>query len=169
MNIYLKIFLAVLSPFLICSEILASDTAISESRQQQCEEARSGELDLRKARNTNRSHNAYLFNCAISVVVPFPDEKAGSLKGTIEKKQQIADFFISKGIDVTYKDETGSTLLMSVIVSYFPREWKIKTVKLLITKGTDVRTKNMFDKTATDLANFMEDPEIFEIVSGHMN
>ena len=137
--------------------------------KQLCKEAMYGKLDLSIVQNIKPLNNSYLFNCAVSAVVSFPNEKSNSVNNRKERKVKVANFFIFQDIDVTYKDESGSTLLISVITSYMPSNWKVKFVKILISKGCDIKEKNKYGKSALELAEFTNEPEIIKILSGHDN
>ncbi len=166
MNIYLKILLIIIAANLLsgCARSSESDISISDTTKKLCEEAKYGKLNLSTVHNMEPLNNSHLFNCAVSVVVSFPDEKASSVKSRTEKKIKLADFFMSQDIDVNYKDESGGTLLMSVITSYMPSEWKVKAVRTLVSKGCDINEKNKYGKSAVDLAKFTEDSEIIKIL-----
>lgn len=171
MNICLKILFVIIATGLLsgCAWSSESDVSIAEAMnmKQLCKEAMYGKLDLNIVQNMEPLNNSYLFNCAVSVVVSFPDEESDSVKNRKERKIKVADFFISQDIDATYKDESGSTLLISVITSYMPSKWKVKFVKILISKGCDIKEKNKYGKSALELAKFTNEPEIIKILSGH--
>lgn len=171
MNICLKIFCVVIVANLFFGYVWSSerDASISNSRKKLCEDVKYGKLKLDAAHNVGSLQNAYLFNCSISIVVPFPDEKASLIRSRAEKKLTLADYFLSQDIDVNYKDESGGTLLMSVITSYMPSSWKIKVTKILISKGSDVNAKNKYGKSAIDLARFTGDSEIINILLMHID
>jgi len=76
----------------------------------------------------------------------------------------LADFLISREIDINFKDESGSTLLMSVITSYMPNSWKIRVAKILLPKKSDINVKNKYGKSAIDLARFIEHPEMIKVL-----
>jgi len=123
-----------------------------------------GKLDLSSIRELGALDNAYLFNCAVSVAVSLPDEDPISIRNRNEEKIKIADFFMSQDIDVDYKDNTESTLLISVIVAYMPSDWKVKFTNSLISKGCDIKKKNKYGKSALDLAIFTKEEEIIKIL-----
>lgn len=171
MNICLKILFAIIATGLLsgCVSSSKSDVSVTDTMKQLCKEAMYGGLDLSMVQNMKPLNNSYLFNCALSAVASFPDEKPNSVKNRKERKVKVASFFIYQDIDVAYKDESGSTLLISVITSYIPSNLKVKFVKILISKGCDIKEKNKYGKSALELAEFTNEPEIIKILSEHNN
>lgn len=140
-----------------------SEVQVSAETNDQCKDATYGRLDLGNVEFKDRGHNAFLLNCSLSVVVPEPDEKREIYDKYMKDKQKLASFLLAKNLDVNYRDSHGSTLIMSVIVSYFPNEWKEKAVRTLIEKGCDVNAVNKYGKTAFDLAGFKQNKQIIKI------
>jgi len=87
MNIYHKIFFVVIVASLLSVFSWSSEreNSVSDDRKKQCEDAKHGRLDLNNIQNIDSFHNSYLFNCAISIVVPSPAENIGSIKIRVEK------------------------------------------------------------------------------------
>jgi len=170
-NICLRILSIIVATGLFsgCSWSLERDVLIAENTKQLCKEAMYGKLDLSIVQKMEPLNSSHLFNCAVSVVVSFPDEEANSVKNRLARKIKIANYFISQDIDVTYTDESGSTLLISVITSYIPSKWKVKFVKALLSKGCDMNVKNKYGKSALELAKFTNEPIIIKILSEHNN
>jgi len=135
--------------------------------KQLCNEAMFGKLNLKSVKKMKPLNNSYLFNCAVSAVVSFPDEKSISVQRRNEKKLNIADFFISQDIDINYQDDSESSLLISVVASYLPSEWKLKFTKILISKGCDIKKKNKYGMSALDLALSSKESEIAKILIAH--
>ncbi len=171
MNFCLKSLFFIIATILLsgCAWSSEGEVFISDTMTKLCKEARYGKLNLNTVQNKEPLENSHLFNCAISVVVSFPDEKSSSIEIRNKQKIKIADFFISQDIDVNYEDESESTLVISVIASYMPSEWKIRIVKVLISKGCDINKKNKYGKSAVDLAKFKEESEIIKILLKHID
>ena len=73
----------------------------------------------------NADLNTYLLYCATLSVVPFHNESNQSVKKRLKKKEDIASFFISKKVDIHFKDSDGSTLITSIVVSNLSSDWKL--------------------------------------------
>ena len=89
----------------------------------------------------------------MAVIVPRPKDTKAIRKELHDNKQRIADFLLTRELDVKHINQYGSTMLMSVVISYLSKEWKQKVAKILIDKGVDVRHANQYEKTAVDFAN----------------
>jgi hypothetical protein len=74
---------------------------------------------------------------------------------------------LSKKININFKNEYGDTLLMSVISSFLPIEWKEKTIQLLIDRGVDINEKNINGDTASDLARYKGNANIIKLLSAN--
>ncbi len=171
MNIYLK-----LMPFILATSVLSGcayssekDFFDSDRKKAQCDHAMYGKLDTSLFDSGDPQFNSYVFACSLAIVVPLPNESRISVKNRIKRKLEIADFLMTKNMDVSYKDETDSTLLMTVIISFMPDEWKLDTAKVLIQKGCDVKAKNSYGKTAIILARNREDFEMVSFLSKYLD
>ncbi len=149
MNIYLK-YLFVIYVALTTFGCFSSSAKSFPSHKyptEKCYDAKQGELDLSLGDYSDPFINAYLFDCAVSVTISGPNLISGESKSKEqrrsekEKRTKIADFLLSKEIDINFKNKYGDTLLMSVISSFLPDEWKKKTVMILIKRGVDVNRK----------------------------
>jgi len=109
--------------------------------------------------------NAYLFNCAVSVIVGGPKDDFEQYKKIMNNKKRIANFFINREIDIKYKDNNNTTLLMSTIESYMPKEWKFQAAKILVDKGSDINAKDNYSNTAIELAKYRKEQKIVELLS----
>lgn len=113
--------------------------------------------------------NSYL--CAVAVFIPDPSPISGESKSKEQRmnekitRTKIADFFLSKEVDVKFRNEYGDTLLMSVVLSFLPDEWKEGAIKHLIRKGVDIEAKNADGDTALDLAKNMKKLNLVNILS----
>lgn len=170
MNIYLKTLV------LICVATTLSEYAWSSEedfppynpRSEECLEARYGKLNLNLVTKDDDSYNAHMFSCAIAPVIAGVKEKESEGRKRIKNKVKIADFFASKGMDINYRgSQYEDTLLMSVVTSYMPNEWKLKYVKMLLDEGADIHIKDSYGNTAIDFAVFEKNPEIIELLSKH--
>ncbi len=167
MNIYLKTVLVFCITIFLsgCAWSLESKIPAHDFRIHQCDAAKYGELDIALLDSNDPFHNSFLLNCAVSVVVPGPDEGKNAIMGRIEKKQAIAAFLLTNKLDINYKDQDGVTLLMAVILSYMSEDWKEKAVKRLIDKGCSIQTQNNYGKTAADLAKFKGNKKIIRMLT----
>ena len=171
MNFYRKSKLLLFAILIISCTAWSSESEspISVENDDQCANATYGKLDLNKIESTDPSHNSFLLSCSLSAVVPKPDEDRAALDKCMKDKQKLASFLLAKNLDIGFKNSHGSTLLMSVVVSYFPDEWKEGAVKILIEKGCDISAVNNFGKTAMDLAKFAKNEKIIKILSDDKN
>lgn len=171
MNFCLKPLIMIIAILLISCSACSSENEmrIPVETNDQCKDATYGRLDSGNVEFKDAGHNAFLLNCSLSVVVPEPDEKQETYDKCMKDKQRLASFLLAKNLDVKYRDSHGNTLLMSVIVSYFPDEWKKKAVKTLIENGCDVNAVNKYGKTASDIARFKQNKQIIKILSEAQN
>jgi hypothetical protein len=169
MNISHKILLTalILSISPGCSYSSNERVSLVSNWKSLCGHAMQGELEIDKHGINDPKFNSYLFNCAIAIIVPLPNESQSSVKKRMNKKLKVADALMEKNIDVEYKDETGTTLLMSVIISHMPRSWKLKTAENLLIKGANIGAKNSYGKTAFDLAKFSEDSKMLSLLNNY--
>jgi ankyrin repeat protein len=176
---YLKIQIAICALYASlagfgCANVSAEPKKPSSSDNQsiQCVAASRGELDLATVDYGSPEKNAYFFNCAVAVFIPDPGPISGESKSKEQRmnekitRTKIADFFLSKEVDVKFRNEYGDTLLMSVVLSFLPDEWKEGAIKRLIRKGVDINAKNADRDTALDLANHMGKPNLMKILAG---
>jgi ankyrin repeat protein len=133
-----------------------------------CDSAMQGELKIKKYRLDNANLNSYMLNCALAVIVSYPDESKESVQVRREKKLQIADYLLAQDLNPNYKDESGGTLLMAVIISFMPDNWKLKAAEALLLKGVNIDTTNMYGKTAYDLAKFSGDPMMLNLINDYL-
>ncbi len=148
---------------------LESEKPVTVDKSSQCEHAAYGKLDVNKIETADPDQNSFLLNCSLSTIVPKPDEERAEFDKSMNAKQKLASFLLTKNLDAGFKDSHGSTLLMSVVVSYFPDQWKEEAVKVLIEKGCDVNAVNNYGKTAIDLAKFKKNDKIVEMLSAKKN
>lgn len=167
MNFYLKPRIMIIAILLISCTAWSSESGVqvSAEKNDQCKDATYGRLDLGNLEFNDPGHNAFLLNCSLSAVVPEPDEKRETYDKCMKDKQKLASFLLVKNIDVNYRDLHGSTLLMSVIVSYFPDEWTEKAAMTLIEKGCDVNAVNNYGRKAIDLARFKKNEKMVKMLS----
>ncbi len=146
-----------------------------EHLDKQCEEAKHGTLSLHIGNYSDPLTNSYLFGCAASVVIPDVSMISGESKSKKERlaekveKAKVADFLLSRGIDPNYKNEYGDNLLMLVVSSFLPDEWKEDTVRVLIKKGVNIREKNSNGDTVMDSAEHRGAPGVIKILSEYKN
>ncbi len=151
-----------------CSYSAGEKKPLISDRDSQCDYAMRGELDINAYKSGDSKFNSHLLNCALAIIVPLPAESKALVQDRTEKKLEIAGFLIEQNLDVEYKDETGSTLLMVLIISYMPSDWKLKAAEILLLKGADIDAKNSYGKTALDLAEFSGDPKMIELLNEHL-
>lgn len=159
MNTSRKIVL-ILPLFFLCSAAtaLAGDyMEIDPDLAKQCEEARFGVLDVSRGDYGNIKINAYLFDCAVGVTISPPSPLSGRSKSDAErnteknKRMDVAQALLEKGVDVNFTNRYGDTLLISVVSSFLSDEWKENIAIILINQGIDIRRKNQEGITALDL------------------
>jgi ankyrin repeat protein len=131
----------------------------------QCFEAQIGQLDIKQINYSNPSKNAYLLDCSFASDVGEVDQTNAEVERKRRNKRRVAQFLLSKNIDIKYINKYGTTLLDSVILSEQPESWKLKIVKLLIKRGVDVSHRNSAGYTAIDYAKFANNKKIVEHLS----
>lgn len=166
MNIYHNILPIALALYILpgCSYSSDEEKSSVNHREEQCGYAMQGELDINTHKLDDPESNSYLLNCAIAIIVSLPNESKASVQNRTERKLKVADFLIAQNLDVNFKDETGTTLLMAAIISYMPRDWKLKAAEILLLKGIDIEAKNIYGKTAFDLAKFSGDSKMIDFL-----
>ena len=166
MSSYLKL-LIITYTLVLSGCVTASDSISDTDKIAQCTLTQNGKLNIKTINSDNADLYAYLLYCATLSVVPFHNESKKSVKNRIKKKQDIASFFISKKVDMHFKDSHGSTLIMSIAVSNLSTDWKLKSLKKLISMGSDVNAKNKYGKSALDLAKFKNNQSVIKLLSSH--
>lgn len=149
--------------------LLGSNCSAQQSVQaihhNDCATIHSGQTDYQTISNEDAATNSAFFDCAIGVRISEPD----SMGHRTQKVEtwKIADHFLVK-LDPTYRDEHGNTLLSILVISFTPTEWKIATAKKLVEFGVDISAKNRFGKTALDLANSGNEPELAALLKSQL-
>ncbi len=166
MNTTLKIIL-LCNTLIFSNYIVASDkySEITSNYSKPCKQAQYGIIDKNNINFKNSGLNAYLFNCSILVVVATPNESRKSVVERNKNKQNIADLFLLKNIDIHYRDNDGGTLLMSIVVSDLATKWKLKTIQYLLSKGAHTGIKNNYGKTAMNLARYKNNKPIINLLT----
>ena len=108
--------------------------------------------------------------CIVRYRLLFPKSvsKAGhtkAIKRLKKNKVKIADYFLLQKLDLTYRNEDGNNVLMAVITSFLPEQWKEKAVSVLLDKGVDLKEKNLNGDTALDIAKFKGNESIVKLVT----
>lgn len=141
----------------LCTSCLANADDIA------CQKIHTGEVSYHLLPNNDPKLNAQYFHCALEVKITEDDTIPGKKPTKKIDITKFADHFLHK-IDPSYKDEYGSNLLSIVIISFTSEDWKLETAKNLIAQGVDVKSKNIFNKTALDLAIFNHNKEIAKLI-----
>jgi ankyrin repeat protein len=160
--IFLALMLSILPG---CSHSSDKTNDKSTDRTSQCDYATRGELDTKVHKSDDSSLNSYLLICALDINVPLVDESKQSIKQRNRKKLKIADFLMTQKLDLDYVDDTGSTLLMVLVISDTPHDWKLRAAEALLQKGADIQIKNKYGKTALDLAEFTANAQLIDLLS----
>lgn len=154
-----------------CGSLQASSVAADKLPDEQCQAAKQGKLKIADVHTDDKTRNAYLFECAVSVVISMPNMMSGESKSKqqrlTEKRSRagIADKILAKGIDTEYRNRDGDTLIMAVIRSYMVDKWKEDTVIRLHGMGVPVGAKNNHGKTAMDFARQRKNTNIINFLS----
>lgn len=171
----------IISLSLLCLSILCSANCSADSSKNKaelsllCEQAKKGTLETIQIDTSNAHTNAYLFDCAVAVVIGEASKISGKSGEAAErdlkksKRAKIADFFLANELDVKYKNQHGNSMLIATVISFLPLEWKEKAVAMLIAKGVNVNEKNDGGKTALDIAKFKNHPNLVKTLSKSMN
>ncbi len=120
----------------------------------QCVAASNGELSPGAFENLSATDRSFLLSCALSTVVGEADRTRKERDRLVSKKQELSDAILSKDIDIGFVGREGNHLLNDVVLSFFPEQWKVNTLKKLIDMGADVNHRNKHGKNAADLAKF---------------
>lgn len=167
MNIAHKQFLVGLIAILATACAHSNERQAREYPAQLCEQAKRGQLDIKSAPSADPHINSYLLDCAVSVVISEVSMQSGAHKGnkTVkDQKKAIADHFLSQPLDLSYRNDDGDNVLMSVITSFLPDPWKEKAVVTLLGKGVDLKETNKNGDTALDIAKFKGNKDIIKLL-----
>lgn len=166
MNTYLKIGVIFASLLFSssCSAFKADHTNMA-----QCQLAKHGELEPDAIDTSKPEFNSYLLDCSISVVVAevsFTSGASGAKKraSILSNRMSLADFILSKPLIPNYQNEHGNTLIMSVVSSFFPEDWKVKTLKNLMAMGADKNFITANGDTALAFAKFKGDKKVIALL-----
>lgn len=154
-------FIALLFLFISCT---AQNSFNSDRYKSECNEVSRGIFSASKFSDLDPQQNAFFLSCALSIEVTEINESRQSIKERKHNKQKAADFFLGKKLDINYRGEAESDLLMLTVVSNFEGQWKIATSKTLISKGIDLSNKNEYGKSALDLAEAFDQKNIIELI-----
>jgi hypothetical protein len=146
---------------LLCGGCITQNP-IAQVSDSDCEMIHKGKIEYNEVSNNNAQANSAYVECAIGVKI---DEPGGIDSGNPKPLDitSFADHFLRK-IDTGYKDKYGNSLLSMVVISFTPTDWKLKTVQKLFNDGVDIHSKNIFDKTALDLAKTGGEPELTRLL-----
>lgn len=127
----------------------------------ECSMIHSGKLNYLNIPTEDASANSAYFDCAIGV-------RIGELELTANPESRIdptkmADHFLSN-LDPEYRDVYGNNILSILVISFTPLDWKLATAQKLIEMGVNIHAKNQFGKTALDLAESGEEPEVASLL-----
>lgn len=132
MNIYLKNIFVSFVIFIFSGCVNSSDNSISKKtletndRESLCYKANYGKFSLDSVNTDDSSFNSFLLSCSASVVVPMLDDSPDIAKQRKQRKVKLANALLALELDVNYVDESKTSLLMTVVMSYMPKEWKTK-------------------------------------------
>ncbi len=173
MNICLKHHWVIYVILLLSGCVLTSESIAFTSNQQdhskECHDAKNGKFNSKTGDYSNPLKNARLLSCAVAVTIGLPDDIKKQRETIRLKKCKLADFLLSKKLDISYTNDNGDSLLMTIIISFLPDEWKENTVKILISKGINIYHKNKSGNTAIDYAKFKGNKKIISILSEKAN
>ncbi len=136
-------------------------------RKELCYKASYGDLSVSQIDTSNQEENAFLLNCAVSVIVPMLNESKKIALERNSKKVNLANSLLALELDVNYVDETNTSLLMSIVISYMPQPWKLKTTQYLLEHGAKLNFVNEYGKSALDLAKFRQETELVKLLSNY--
>jgi hypothetical protein len=91
----------------------------------ECSAASSGALDSAASERADARRRAHLFWCALAPHVGEVEETAAELAQAMRAKQSLADRLLARGVDVDYRGDSATTLLMSVVLAKLPDAWKL--------------------------------------------
>ncbi len=173
MKIGLKYHWVVYVIVLLSGCVWTSETIAFTSNQQnhskECHDAKKGKFNTKTGDYSNPLKNARILSCAVAVTIGLPDDTKKQRETIRLKKCKAADFLLSKKLDISYTNDNGDTLLMAVIISFLPDEWKERAVKILISRGINICHKNKSGNTAIDYAKFKGNKKIISILSEKAN
>ncbi len=144
----------------LCISCSKKEMTPEEILAKQCTDAQQGTLDLTAYDSSDAQRNTYLFTCAIDGI------SNGITENKIEKKVELANYFLEQPIEVNYLDENQETLLLAVTQSKMPKQWKYSAADTLMMNGVDIGAKNAQGFTAQVIAAHSGDSQLASLI-GH--
>jgi ankyrin repeat protein len=120
--------------------------------ESECAAASNGTLGNAAFERADTQRRARFFWCALTPYVGEANETAAEFARVMRAKQKLADRLLALGVDVNYRDDSGTTLLMSVVTAKVPDAWKLRVVNRLLGAGADPNARNVHGMSAFDLA-----------------
>lgn len=148
-----------------CSQ---ADSPTSDPLALLCENIKHGNFELSSVAVSDPHTNAYLFSCTVAVVIAGPSPVSGphTNKNNLKpKKIALANHLLAGGVDIRFSTNEDENLLMAVVASFMPEQWKADTVEALLKIGVDPAFKSKNGDTALDMANYKGDKRIIQLLS----
>ena len=168
MNIYCKFWLAAFFYGVIgLANLALAETEIQPSlANAQCQAATYGTLNLKKLPD-DPNVVATLILCGLRDVIFEPTTNQKQVVDKINnKKIRIVDALLEKKWRTNARDEFGNTILMAMVMSYLPTEWRAKKIAWLLNNGSDLHAQNSAGKTALALAQLRGEKTVIAALTG---
>lgn len=148
-----------------CASIAMAGEIPANLLQEQCQAATYGTLDIKKIPDTP-DFVAMLLLCALRDVVYEPTTNQKQYVDKLNKKKiKMIESLLEKKWQPAARDEFGNTILMAMVMSYLPIEWRLKKVPYLIKNGCDLQAKNSGGKTALALAQIRNEKAMIDMLT----
>ncbi len=136
----------------------------SDASDQQCASALTGDLDASKISNDPKTV-ANLIHCALGSAIFEPTANVKTYTAKINrKKQKLLNALLEKPWDKSSRSEAGQTVLMGLVLSDLPLDWRLEKIESLIASGINITEKNDQGDTALSIAQYRGETKIIAIL-----
>lgn len=108
---------------------------------------------------------AHLIHCALSSAIFEPTANVKAYAAKINRKKQILlNALFEKPWDKSNRSEAGQTVLMGLVLSDLPLDWRLKKIESLIDDGINIGKKNDQGDTALSFAQNRGEAKVIAIL-----
>ena len=143
---------------------LAAKHSPTNDLTKQCASALIGDIDASKIDNDPETV-AHLIHCALGSAIFEPTANVKAYTAKINRKKQILlNALFEKPWDKSSRSEAGQTVLMGLVLSDLPLDWRLKKIEALIDGGINIEEKNDMGDTALSFAQYRGEAKVIAIL-----
>ena len=144
---------------------LAANLSPANDLTKQCANALMGDIDASKIGNDPKTV-AHLIHCALGSAIFEPTANVKAYTTKINRKKQILlNALFEKPWDKSSRSEAGQTVLMELVLSDLPLDWRLKKIEALIDGGINIGEKNDQGDTALSFAQYRGEAKVIAILA----